>query len=973
MEHVVQKPDTDYTMGDMFSPGSEMKRWMCPDENIRGNDIPFKYYEYKGYGDRYENPANCRFVPYTSCFDRYDRYDRYDDCDFFDESCPSKECIAIPISDIDNIGFLVLQMVMYFAVNWYLFQVLVLKQKMWFMFQKHQRRVLSTEGFTLSIAGLKKRYRGSKILALNGVDLTAHSNQMLVLLGENGAGKTSLCDILVGKRTLSSGEVLLSGVPIHESGHKIAYVSQFDILFDALTPRQHLRLFCDLQDVSNISETVKIKLDELYLTEKEDTPVHALSGGTKRRVSLGLALVSNPTMVFLDEPTTGVDPLNRRRVWNVIEKLKLHRIVILTTHMMDEAEMLGDQIAILHKGKIEAQGTSDQLISNYGSGYVLRLTADPSFIPHISSQVLNHFQDIGSKKGLKIIDQSAGNLEIGLEETQLIKIPEFLHALESHETNAAMFIRDWSLTQSNLEEVFLALVSKRKAVQSDEFQSPVGNQSPLIGGHTSSPGESHLGGILGHTDPSGKITSKQQIRALVQLFLQLDLPSRPVKVFKGAALLLLIFLPLGFDFFDFRIVYYFGIAPICAYYTLFHMISLVLQLIRDKTKKYLFLMAMNRLQLSNYYRAQYGYYMLFQAGTIVLIMYYVYYVLRSVGFDGSLDWILPAIISCLCFSHAQFGMALIFGSYFSRPFVAIFAILALSFAIFWSDAFLIYLVLNWFAESVSVKSFIATALFGWIPPIGLGFSLYQIISESYGTWCLSQVVLWTYGSLFIKRYSAKFSQRLHPSEAQSSTNVGMPHPHARAPVIPGYSAAATPSGPPLEHKLEEVIQHQQNNEPAVLYDRVTKQFPSKLALNQLSMSMNYNECFGVLGPNGAGKTTAIGMLVGEIAPTSGNVFVNQCNIQTEWEKAVFDIGYVPQYDALFPSLTVSQHLNFYGRLKGIRETALGDWIKYILGQVCLGDSVHKTVSQLSGGQKRRVSLAIGKFMDHDLNDRRWSS
>jgi ABC-2 type transport system ATP-binding protein len=216
----------------------------------------------------------------------------------------------------------------------------------------------------ITVRGLRKRYGG--VEAVRGVDFEIAEGEVFGLLGPNGAGKTTTVEILEGYRRRDEGEVSVLGHdperPGPEFRQRIGVVLQQSQLWPNITVRETHAMFAGYyehpRDVGEVIELVG-------LTEKRDARVKTLSGGQKRRLDLGLALVGDPDLVFLDEPTTGFDPAARRAAWDMIRSLRsLGKTVLLTTHYLDEAEQLADRVAVLREGQIVRVGTPRELTTS---------------------------------------------------------------------------------------------------------------------------------------------------------------------------------------------------------------------------------------------------------------------------------------------------------------------------------------------------------------------------------------------------------------------------------------------------------------------------------------------------------------------------------------------------------------------------------------------------------------------------------
>uniref|UniRef100_A0A4W2I2S3 ATP-binding cassette sub-family A member 3-like n=1 Tax=Bos indicus x Bos taurus TaxID=30522 RepID=A0A4W2I2S3_BOBOX len=220
------------------------------------------------------------------------------------------------------------------------------------------------------------------VLAVQDLSLNLYEGQITVLLGHNGAGKTTTLSILTGLYRPTSGKVYISGYDISKDmvqvRKSLGLCPQDDILFHHLTVSEHLYFYCVIKGVPPEIQSKEINkmLISFGLIEKHDALAKSLSGGMKRKLSIIIALIGGSKVVILDEPTSGMDPVSRRFTWDVLQKHKENRTVLLTTHHMDEADVLGDRIAIMAKGTLQCCGSTIFLKKVYGVGYHLIIVKD---------------------------------------------------------------------------------------------------------------------------------------------------------------------------------------------------------------------------------------------------------------------------------------------------------------------------------------------------------------------------------------------------------------------------------------------------------------------------------------------------------------------------------------------------------------------------------------------------------------------
>lgn len=338
------------------------------------------------------------------------------------------------------------------------------------------------------ITGLEVIYRASRLFksaedvkAVDNIFLTIPEGQLLTILGHNGAGKTTTIGVLTGLVTPTAGTVSINGIDairdVAETRRLMGVCPQHDILWMELTAAQHLEIFSELKGVPHdqVQKSITEALETVGLLQVANKRVGEFSGGMKRRTSVAIASIGDPKIMFLDEPTTGMDPLNRRDVWMLIEKLKKNRVIILTTHSMEEADVLSDRIAIMSHGKIEAVGNSLFLKAKYGNGYRVALV---SSLPDGDTGPARQFVGKYLPKAIIRADDG-GSIMFDLPFSEVHSLPTFFAEMEKvmakeGVANPKAIIREWGLSHATLEEVFLA-VAKRSNFTYDHAKIEMSN------------------------------------------------------------------------------------------------------------------------------------------------------------------------------------------------------------------------------------------------------------------------------------------------------------------------------------------------------------------------------------------------------------------------------------------------------------------------------------------------------------------
>jgi ATP-binding cassette subfamily A (ABC1) protein 3 len=349
------------------------------------------------------------------------------------------------------------------------------------------------EGNCVAIRDLTKRFDTKT--AVDGLNLTMYNGQITALLGHNGAGKTTTINMLTGMVQPTTGYAVVNGNNIinqmNQVRENVGICLQHDCLFPMLTVREHIEFFARVKGLyenktkEEAEEAITTAIEDVALSEKMNTFSKDLSGGMKRKLSVAIAFCGDSSVVFLDEPTSGMDPFSRRFTWNVIRQYRQNRCIVLTTHFMDEADLLGDRIAIMSEGQLRCCGSSLFLKKRYGVGYQLTIEKLP--------RAGNNKESMGIEDDLKKIvtggvdganllsnvgTEMSFQLPIGAS-AQFIKVFEDLDSLVGKDE-----IVTYGVSITTLDEVFLMVargeIGKHEHLRSSQRASDDMNSGAVV-------------------------------------------------------------------------------------------------------------------------------------------------------------------------------------------------------------------------------------------------------------------------------------------------------------------------------------------------------------------------------------------------------------------------------------------------------------------------------------------------------------
>ena len=966
-----------------------------------------------------------------------------------------------------------------------------------------------------------KKYFGEK-LVLNGVCFELKSNEIFVLLGHNGAGKTTLISILTGLIKCTSGSAyinncdLLSPEFIEHFRRILGVCPQHDVLFNDLTVEEHLELFCEFKsyDRSNISSEINKVLRDIGLEDKRTTRAGDLSGGQKRKLSIGLAIVGGSTIIFLDEPTSGMDITSRRNLWDILKKIVQGKIVILTTHFMEEAQILGDRIGILSEGKMQVVGTPLELIDKYTN--------------NVNLNIIKH-ADANEDKIIGHVLQSFGDLDIYFENFNrniLFRIPtnvieinwkNFFELLDRKLDN--LKIKSYSISKSTLEDVFINFSkivnknSKDKIIQNYNInkQKAFKNSVILFNDYNYDENNSDCSKFWRDFKISFMKRIKQIIRDKKTFILEIVCPILLTII--GCLVGYIEFLEENktFPFHlnqitnETQIIYYNNnndIGSSITNYIRYHESSEDLSNIKfedvnfpfhySDSDRYLInkidyiynLRKQNDAKSFVYYdlfqsyenQHQYGFNLIIdiisrQAAPIYanyLFNEVVHYATRKENLNiemineplpytyeerknkKSRNQFMILFFISLAFSlipsnfitiiikerennskHLQIisGISL-FGYWFNNYIFelikyyfigGICLLLLLAFDFYEKYLYILYLeygppmISFTYVFSVLIKSeyigqitiLLLNLIFGTIFGIAvIIMRLYdKLIDFANDLSCFLRIIpsfcfCYGYNQLLNRENLFSLDKDIKSKDSDlflfytqddiDDNILLMKHIGADCIYLAIESLFYLLILVILENNLNKncikhnvdlnsnefrvnpdhnlqqsrmILNREQDKNYAIEVKNLVKIYYNScgkehLAVRNISFKLEEGEIFGFLGTNGAGKTTSFKCLSNEIIPTVGSIKIKDYDITKDFNKVRNLIGYCPQFDTIFEYLTVYENLEFYGLVKGAKKSNLDNIINALIEEMNLVNFKDKISGTLSGGNKRKLSVAI---------------
>ena len=986
----------------------------------------------------------------------------------------------------------------------------------------------------LKIINIKKVFKDGKI-AVNNLNINFYKDEIFALLGHNGAGKTTLISMLTGLYEATQGKAYYDGDDILIGNNmdkfrlKIGICPQHDILFEDLTIKEHLNMFSIFKGVpsNQVDQEVKKSLKDFKLEEIKDIVVSDLSAGQKRQLSIAIALIGGSRVIFLDEPSSGMDVTSKRNLWEILKRQCENKIIILTTHYMEEASVLGNRIGIISEGKMKCIGTPLFLIEKFGKFMSINLYKEENannerIINYINSIIPEAQFEILSEEILLRIPKNSfnnngnGNNNLGLN------IGEFFNDLDMNLKK--LRIKSYSVSMPTLEDVFLNMASedndktkndkkkfdeKNDIINCDkilfdtDIKENYENKSKfcndfiasfkrrlfliirdlksflmeilcpiilvLIGlfvskiniNWTSDPWTmdisfigrqnvlfSSIQGIQNLNDyffydkyinvtckelSIENYTQDEKPEAIVNFIdriyetnhltedskiQEVDMNSDNYIGYFGALLML----DEKDDNYEFLIAVNSRVKHAVPIYNFYFMKQIIQKAINRKinitfthypmplTKQIsqrtdevnnsifiLFIATAFSLIPSSFItrlvkeRINNSKHLMRISGMNRLSYWVVNYIFELVKyyFTGGICilfiWIFDQYENYLYLLYILYGPAMVSSTYilsfiFQKEETAQNVVILMNFVVgaLGSVVTLLLRGMNNTFENAKILEYILAIIPSFCFNFGYDLLLNKIIIyiiEYPKEWMLFEdkeilkhlvfllapilylvleIIIYTVILFLIEIFSYKYIIRNNNKiEQDIKDNL----------VLEEIEKANAEDISITEGNKDKKI-----SKYSLRLKNIRKEFGNLfscckknkkiIAIKNLNFCVEPGECFGLLGLNGAGKTTTFKCITQEISPTNGAIYVNGIDTYNNFDRISSCIGYCPQYEAIFNYLTVKENLEFFARIKGVKIKYLDQIVEAMISEMALDNYTNKISSNLSGGNRRKLSVAV---------------
>ncbi|CAD8193046.1 unnamed protein product [Paramecium pentaurelia] len=804
------------------------------------------------------------------------------------------------------------------------------------------------------IKNVKKSF--NDLMAVNGVTLQIYESQILCLLGHNGAGKTTLISILTGLIKRDSGAIVYYGTDTDFDviRNYLGFCPQKDTLYDSLNCDQHLSYYGRIKGIDE--KELQLEIDQIInkcdLSNDRMKLAKQLSGGTRRKLSLAISLIGQSKVIFLDEPTSGMDPISRQKIWDILTQVKNEgRCLVLTTHHLDEAEILSERLAIMAKGKLLTVGSVDFIKMNFGIGYHLSLydkTNNPQVWSEKSKKIANIVQQIIPQA--KISSQTS-------QDSMGFQVPfkqkdKFLSLFEQLERDQTIQV---NLMMNTLEEAFINIGMDEESFLDKASGKQITNEDSKIN--------------IDITEEFNKIIPPECLSRPPQYNFGLQLWACFIKkhyTMTPKRYLMCIFMPSLFAVLApivSKIVYNANIEQIedegnqntTLFYGKVALIDIYIYILigasmassqigsapveeREKKQKY----ALNVMGCRTlpYWL---GYY--FYDITICIIVLVIFIIAVNIcDLQVINNGNVYGLVFCCYLAYLPLGYTLSW--LFTQFLSAVRSLILIQLFGFFMIASVIYVV----SLNVEAVLWILSLLFPSLALFSGFITVYNKIADdnSDGTENTETLFQNVYPFVFmiIMIFQACFYFFITY-------------------LIDNRELLGANSGGVLSvNQDEDVIQEERRVEIQSCQDRVIARKISKTyangfqAVKGTSFGIEPGQIFGLLGPNGAGKSTTFNMITSKLKPSTGTILLQNQEVKKGLGDVYQNVGICPQFDSLYDIVNVRRHLQIWAYLKGLRGEDVNLTIEYFMKVMQLTAYENTLASQLSGGNKRKLCVAL---------------
>lgn len=965
---------------------------------------------------------------------------------------------AIPIMEI--VGWQLLTIPIYGALAWYTQQVrpseygiqkpfyFILDYRYWFDLEIGTNNAMKTEltsplvsesqiekekipieainekvtgKATVVIKGLMKSF-GSQT-AVNNLSFNMYSNQIFCLLGHNGAGKTTTINMLTGLMPMDNGsgsaDTAVYGCKISDDMDHVRKVMgvcpQHDVLFELLSVKEHIIFFSRLKGSTlyDTNKDTEVLTNKFHLEERLDNLANELSGGQRRKLSVAIAVCGGSKFIVLDEPTAGMDPLARRELWDLLAELRIGRTMLLTTHYMDEADVLGDRVGIMSLGQLQCLGSTEFLKKRFGAGYKLTLNLVNSKKSRSKTNLTQLTNTNTNEESLESAQAAFADKYRPLIVNKVTSFVKGAH-IDEDETSTSQVVMVLPFDEvGSFSKLFLQLddEKQRHDIGIDNFGVNITSLEDVFikvgGDHTVVP--TTTAGIQGERKYSSTLTT--QTFGIIYRRLAYgrnDFVTQCMIIFP----LLVVFVSailyeeqvISTDTFTKNIV------ALIMYIFAFLMVPGLLAefLIKERVTKLRTVLTVSGCDFRAYWLGS------FIADFALLSIIAVGCMISWHAIGASDFYDEPETYFLLIFFNTHtIGFGYLCSYIFGDPKSSIFVTPSIILGLLMVPNIILGLVQLLFDQGLGLFS-IAASDFGGIAlwmmalltPHGTflvgmldaSYDISSFINHTPPSWAcviiqLIQTAIFCYiacyadstavqeiqeqafGEDFIDVNAQQLIQKseyknpLNTHELESRDIESGESKIKSAMLRLGMDNDEDPPRDDVIDELHDVMSCDVSKVPLVIKG-LRKVFPPKrlkqkniVASAGVFMSVREGEIFGLLGANGAGKTTTLSMLTRHLVPTAGVAYIKGQSILSDFTKAAVNLGVVTQDNSLWPLLSVTGHLKLFARLRGVPEDSIDNLVDAVIDQLELSPHRYKLAGRLSGGMKRKLCVAIALIGD----------